>query len=309
MFRIRPNLRPAFKNADSRARYMAAYDAVLQNWPVPYDELDLVTNLGGTHVIASGLKSAPPLILLPSFAASATVWRVNVVELSRHYRTYAVDVIGQPGKSLATKRIRARRQYTRWLIDVMDRLAIKRTSIVGCSFGGFLAMNQAISTPDRVERVVLISPVGVFASQYWKLFVAMRLRAPFRKLARRVTRSREAPSMEDLRRKSVFAMPRDANWAAQMGVTMSEAPKVSVIKPTVFSNAQLRSVGTPTLLLIGENESLYEPRATLKMAQQRMPQLHGAVVPGADHIAAMSQPEEVSARILAFLGKDHTHSP
>jgi pimeloyl-ACP methyl ester carboxylesterase len=295
------NTLPTFKSADSRARYMAAYDAVLADWPVPYDELDIPTQFGSTHIIASGPKGAPAVMLLPSFAASATVWRLNVAELGRHFSVFAVDVIGQPGRSTMIQRVKSRRQYAKWLIEVLDGLGLERTAIVGCSFGGFLAMNQALETPQRVSRLVLISPVGTFASQYWKLFYAMRIRAPLRKLARHLSGRKRQPSLKDLRAKNAVVMPRDRQWATQIAVTMVEAPKVSVIPPTVFSNAQLRSIDTPTLLLIGEYETLYEPHAALSAAQKRMPRLQSAIVPGADHIAAMAQPDEVNARIIEFL--------
>ncbi len=45
---------PAFKDPHSRARYMAAYDAALAEWPVPCTEFDVPTRFGSTHVIASG---------------------------------------------------------------------------------------------------------------------------------------------------------------------------------------------------------------------------------------------------------------
>jgi pimeloyl-ACP methyl ester carboxylesterase len=57
----------------------------------------------------------------------------------------------------------------------------------------------------------------------------------------------------------------------------------------------------PALWLIGEQDRLYEPNAILKLAQARMPGLRGAIVPGADHIAALAQPDEVNARIIEFL--------
>src|SRR5580692_532951 len=115
---------PRFKSDASRARYMAAYDAVLRDWPIPYEELDVPTRLGPTHVIASGPPDAPPLVLLPSFAGSATVWRLNVAGLSRRYRTYAVDVIGQPGKSQAPQRLEDRSQYAQWCTDLLDGLGV-----------------------------------------------------------------------------------------------------------------------------------------------------------------------------------------
>jgi pimeloyl-ACP methyl ester carboxylesterase len=290
---------PAFSSEESRARFIAAYDAALAEWPVPFEELDVPTRLGPTHVIAGGAADAPPLLLLPSFAGTAVVWRLNAEGLSRHFRIYAVDVIGQPGKSLANRALR-HRDYADWLADLIDGLGVARASIVGCSFGAFLALNQALATPDRVERVVLISPAGTFASQYWKLIYAMRIRAPLLRLLRRLTGAKRAPSLADL---GPRRLPRDMKWAALIGVTMAERAKVSVTNPTVFSRAQLRAIRAPTLLLIGDKETLYEPRAMLQLAQARMPGLQAAIVPDADHIAAMAQPDDVNARIVAFLGQ------
>ncbi|WP_161634521.1 alpha/beta fold hydrolase [Mesorhizobium loti] len=276
---------------------MAAYDAMLRDWPVAFEEFDLTTRLGPTHVIASGPPDAPPLLLLTSFAGTATVWRLNVAGLSRRYRTYAVDVIGQPGKSLARRRLRNRHDYAEWLGDVLDALNIKRTSIVGCSFGGFLALNQASLTPERVDRVVLISPVGTFASQFWKLTWSARIKRPVVRLLRRMTGRTRAPSMADLG----IRPPRDATWGALMAATMGAVSKLSIISPAVLSGRELRAIRAPTLLLIGDGEKLYGPAAMLALARRRMPGIEGAIVAGADHIAAMAQPDDVNERIIAFL--------
>ena len=289
---------PAFKSDEGKARYMAAYDAALRDWPVPYEEIDVPTGLGPTHVVASGAADAPPLLLLPSFAGTALVWRLNAEALSRRFRIYAVDVIGQPGKSQAIRRLRNRRDYASWLAELMDGLGVRRASLVGCSFGAFLSVNQALMTPDRIDRVVLISPAGTFASQYWKLTYAMRIRAPALKVMRRLAGRKRAPSLADL---GPRRMPRDAKWAALIGVTMAEAPEVSVTNAAVFSGAQLRAIRAPTLLLIGDKETLYRPQEMLRLAQRRMPGLQGAIVPDADHIAAMAQPDDVNARIAGFL--------
>jgi len=223
--------------------------------------------------------------------------RQNVEVLSRHYRTYAIDVIGQPGKSPATGRIRNRHDYARWLTDVLDALGVARASMVGCSFGGFLALNQASLAPDRVDCVVLISPVGTFASQFWKLTYSAQMKRPLVKLMRRLTSSKQAPSLADLG----IRPPRDTTWSALMAVTMSSPYKVSIISPPVFSGREMRAIRAPSLLLIGDAEQLYEPHAMLKLARRRMPGLEGAIVSGADHIAAMAQPDDVNERIIGFL--------
>jgi pimeloyl-ACP methyl ester carboxylesterase len=122
------------------------------------------------------------------------------------------------------------------------------------------------------------------------------------RLGRRLAGNHRARSLADLHRKGIpFVPPRDAKWSALMAVTMSESAKVSVISTSVFSKTQLWAIRAPTLLLIGDRERLYEPHATLKLAQERMPGLTGAIVPDADHIAAMAQPDDVNERIIRFL--------
>ena len=46
----------AFKTLEGEPRYLAAYDAALKRWPVPYDEIDIPTRFGTTHVVVSGPK-------------------------------------------------------------------------------------------------------------------------------------------------------------------------------------------------------------------------------------------------------------
>ena len=54
----------AFKTPEGEAAYLAAYDAAMKLWPVPYEEMDIPTRFGMTHVVVSGPKDAPPLVLL-----------------------------------------------------------------------------------------------------------------------------------------------------------------------------------------------------------------------------------------------------
>jgi hypothetical protein len=53
---------PVFRSPDGEARAVAAYEAVLANWPVPYEEQDLPTRFGTTHMVVSGSESSKPLV-------------------------------------------------------------------------------------------------------------------------------------------------------------------------------------------------------------------------------------------------------
>jgi len=286
----------AFRSDEGRARYLAAYDAVLREWPVSFEELDLPTRFGTTHVIASGPRDAPPLVLLPSLAASATLWRPNVAALGEHYRVYAVDVIGQTGKSVQTRKLGDRSGMAGWLSDVLDALEVPRASIVGASYGGFIAMNQASRTPERVDRVVLIGPAGVFVGVSLKILFRGVMRAIWRKL---FAPNRPRDIAELLGPHARFG-PEDARWRELMAITMTVSAIPDTLWNLVLDDAELAAIKTPTLLLIGEHEQLYAP-ATLALAQRRMPGLAGAIVPDAHHLAALAQPGDVNGRILEFL--------
>jgi hypothetical protein len=67
----------AFKTPEGEARFYAAYDAALKRWPVPYEEMDIPTRFGTTHVVASGPKDASPLVLLHGYWATSTKPRTH----------------------------------------------------------------------------------------------------------------------------------------------------------------------------------------------------------------------------------------
>ncbi|HEX3406331.1 MAG TPA: alpha/beta hydrolase, partial [Caulobacteraceae bacterium] len=62
-----------------------------------------------------------------------------------------------------------------------------------------------------------------------------------------------------------------------------------------------RAITAPMLLLVGEYEQLYEPAATVKRARRLKPDIEAEIVPGADHMAGMAQPDWVNARLARFL--------
>src|SRR5262249_55369056 len=116
---------------------------------------------GSTHVIVSGPKDAPPLVLLHGYLATSTMWTPNIADFATGYRIHAIDVIGQPGKSIPADPIRSAADYVAWLTMTLDALGIGRTPLVGVSYGGWLAGTYAVARPERVDKVVLLSAGGL----------------------------------------------------------------------------------------------------------------------------------------------------
>src|SRR6185436_17933131 len=92
-----------FRTAAGQARYFEAYDATLALWPVPVESSDVPTRVGRTYVHIYGVAGAPPLLLLPGQAVSSTMWYPNIAALSRPFRVYAPDILGDMGKSVSSR--------------------------------------------------------------------------------------------------------------------------------------------------------------------------------------------------------------
>jgi len=108
-----------YKSSEGYTALMAFYDANLKRWPVPYECLTVPTRHGETHLIASGEPDAPPLVLIRGAGGNALLWAPAIVHLSRNFRTYAVDVIGESGKSAPTRPTYKGAAYGEWMVDVL----------------------------------------------------------------------------------------------------------------------------------------------------------------------------------------------
>ncbi|MFD0453861.1 alpha/beta fold hydrolase [Rhodococcus aetherivorans] len=75
------------------------YRDALRDWPIPAEHVRVPTRQGETFVLVSGPDDAPPVLLLHGSGANATMWRDDIGSWARHFRTYAVDLVGEPGRA------------------------------------------------------------------------------------------------------------------------------------------------------------------------------------------------------------------
>ncbi|MHB1133859.1 MAG: alpha/beta fold hydrolase [Chloroflexota bacterium] len=294
-----------FPSPEGQSQVLAAYDRVLAQWPVPYTELDIATSLGTTHVIASGPEAAPPIVFLHAYAATATVWYPNAGPLSRHYRTFAVDVIGEANKSRPTRPTAKLEDYLQWFVELLDGLGVQQTHLVGNSFGAFLSTYFAMQLPERIRRLVLIGPAATFRQIvpfYIHMFAPKLLTMLFPNI----------PGGRGLIRHSVNwirnGLPLDPLWEDLFYQALLHGGGTNRVFPKVYSRQALSQMTTPTLLLIGDRERIYRPEDAIRIAERSVPNLQTEIVPNAHHITALAQPAIVNARIERFFGEDRKAS-
>ncbi|AOP47557.1 alpha/beta fold hydrolase [Streptomyces lydicus] len=261
-------------------RYREALDA----WPVPAEQLRVPTREGETFVLVSGPEDAPPVVLLHGAGANATMWQDDITTWARHFRTYAVDLIGEPGLSAPSRPPLASDAPARWLDDVLEALGITRAAFVGTSLGGWLALDHATRRPERVDRLALLCPGGVGRQRMGWLFKALLLR-PLG--ARGVRRSAGAVAGLD--------RPEHRAVLDQLVLTFAQF-KPRTERLPVFPDDALRRLAMPVQVTVGGRDALFDSAGTARRTARCVPHATVRVLPEAGH-ALLGQTDAV----LTFL--------
>ena len=283
----------AFKTPEGEALFLATYDAAMKRWPVPFEEVDVPTRFGTTHVVVAGPNNAPALVLLHGYMATSVMWGPNIADFTKNHRVYAIDVMGQSSKSVPGEPIRHGTDYVAWLTATLDGLNLDRIALVGMSFGGWLALKYAMAVPERVHHLALLSPGGLLPmARQFRLRTMLMLFCPTRFTVNSFMRwagirGSEVQPVVDLTYLGLkhFQTPPQADREAF----------------SLISDAELRSLRVPVLLLYGDAEVIYDPAQALARANRLIPHVEGELLPGCRHDMVFSQRRIVDARVLDFL--------
>jgi len=150
-----------WKTDEGGREILDRYRGFLAMWPKPNAQFTVPTREGDTFVVACGAADAPPLLLFHGSASNSFMWMMDAALWSQHFRVYAIDMIGEPGLSAPSRPTLKSGAYTLWLDDVLAALKIEKTSLVGISLGGWLALDYASRRPQKVSAVAVLCPGGV----------------------------------------------------------------------------------------------------------------------------------------------------
>lgn len=272
-----------YKTENGKEKIMALYDAVLARWPAAYETLDLPTRHGRTFVIASGKKASPPLVLIHGSASNATAWVGDISALSKHFRVYALDLPGEPGKSAENRPNWHDQSFAEWMEDVLDGLKIKKAALAGISQGGWTALKIATARPERISKLVLLAPGGV-----------VHTRASF--IPRAVILSMLGHWGAVRLNRIVFGRQPIHPEAARYMEAIYRNFKPRVEKEYLFTDKELGRLIMPTLMIGGEEDALFDMRAAEERLRSHLPNMQSILIPEMGHALV-----NLSAKIIPFL--------
>ena len=276
----------------------AELDATYLNAPADYVD---VAGLK-LHVRDSGPKTAPAVILLHGLGSSLHTWEPWAQSLSGTHRVIRYDLPGfaLTGADPAGNYSEARGMEV--LAALMDKLSIVRASIVGNSMGGRLAWNFAATYPQRIDKLVLISPDGFESPGYTygkspdvpALVKLMRYVLP-----KSFLRMNLAPAYADASLLSDAVVTRYHDLMLAPGVRDAMIARMG---QTVLTDPvpALRRILAPTLLLWGEKDALI-PVSNAADYKNALPNAELVTLPDLGHVPHEEAPAASLAPVQAFL--------
>ncbi len=235
-----------------------------------------IVRIGAATIAFETAGTGRPIVLIHGLAGSSRWWRYTIPVLAKHFRIYAVNVIGFGGS-------RGSAHFA--LNDAAEILGIwmrqwmaTPVTLVGHSMGGLIAADLAATAPELVERLVLVNAAAVpigrrYLSHAWGLAG--------------VARYARVSLLPVLLTDSLRAGPRTMLRATWQVLNADISPRLGMIQ-------------APTLVVWGEYNKLL-PLAMGRRLQSAIPGAQLAVIAEAGHNPMWERPADFNTVVLNFV--------
>jgi len=254
------------------------------------------------HVRESGPKQAPAVIMLHGFGSSLHTWEDWARGLDADHRVIRLDLPGAGLSGADPEGLYTDDRTIEILAALMDQLGIARASLIGNSIGGRIAWTFAAQRPERVEKLVLVSPDG-FASpgfEYGRAPESSFLLGLMKYvLPKPMLRANLRSSYGDPDRLTPEVVDRYHDLLRAPGVrrgTIERMEQTILVPPQPL----LAQITAPVLLVWGERDALI-PVSNTDDYTAALADSRQAILPGLGHVPQEEAPEISLAPVRAFL--------
>ena len=234
------------------------------------------------------------VLLLHAGIADKRMWapQVDALEASGH-RVIAPDLPGFGDAPLEPPTV----DYVAFAVGLLDGPA----AVVGCSFGGRVALEIAGARPDLAGRLVLVAP-GLGSTAWsedsqagFAEEEALLERGDLAGAAAQQARMWLAPDASDEVRALTEAMTV-RSYDRQLPVD----GEVRAVWPEPSAETRLRELGVPALLVVGDADRAEMVSLAERLADE-LPDSRLETIAGAGHLPSLERPGELNRLLLDFL--------
>jgi pimeloyl-ACP methyl ester carboxylesterase len=250
---------------------------------LPKADVEDSVEVGGAKIYfaiygAASAGKAPPVVLLHGGLGNSAHFGFQVPALIDKFQVITIDSRGQGRSTKGDAPITYDLMATD-VIAVLDKLAIKRASVVGWSDGGEIALKLGIAFPDRVDHLF------VFAANYDANGSKSRTgaSATFTGYYLRCKRAYEQLSTSGVPYKALIEALRPV-WHNPTGITKD----------------QLRAIKAPVVMADGDHDEVIV-LDQIKEMSELIPNAELKVFHAASHFALWQDPAGFNQAMVDFL--------
>jgi pimeloyl-ACP methyl ester carboxylesterase len=262
-----------------------------------------------TRYLTAG--EGPPLLLLHGVGDNAFDWQWVMPALAHTYQVYALDLPGS-GDSAKPLPDYSPAFFARFATAFLDALGVERAAVVGNSLGGLVGLRLALSDPERVAALGLVSSGGLGREVTYAL---RSLALPgYGKLAVAWGKRRPGALQRALGRSALlfarpWCVPRE--WIKEQ-YRLARLPgfleaQLATVRAQVGLRGQrevlvdrLSHLKVPTLVVWGARDRVL-PYSQGQEAAARLPEGTLGLVPDCGHAPHVEQPERFASGLGEFL--------
>ncbi len=257
------------------------------------DAIDVTTGFGQTRVY-HWPGNGPAVVFLHGMGDLSLRW-VPYAEKLTDMDVYAVDVMGDVGRSTPTVGFTAPSDYAIWLTDTMDALNLTTPHVVGESFGGYIALSYAIET-GRVASTVGIDPVGVTKLRLAS-FTAWGFSAGLAGFTPDPVRKRLAGPL-----RQPLLLNKD-DLKLYMTGYRNHPPKIP--PQPLFTDDELASITTPVRVLAAGKSAAFDGEHMVERINTLVPKGEGRLLADAGHSLSMARFDDCLAIVQSAVELGH----
>src|ERR1700722_10856920 len=268
---------------------LAASFALPQDRSLPQEKTAVVL---GQNIRYFEAGQGPAVILLHGMGGVKESWMGNLGALAAGYHVYAIDQIGfgHSDKPLLDYKIAT---FVDFLYAFMPTQNIGKVTLVGNSFGGWIALDFAMQQPGIMEKLVLVDSAGLAWQRPLAELNPSSLAAT-RTLIESVFYNKKMISDNDVLQVFTDRMRNNDGYTIQRTVAGFATPQ--------FEDAKLASIHVPTLVMWGRQDELI-PLASGEKFHDGIAGARLLVFDHCGHVPQIEKSEEFNQALLEFLGK------
>jgi pimeloyl-ACP methyl ester carboxylesterase len=273
-----------FKSEEGKQKIQSHYREILKRWPVANRSYSVRAHGIGTHIIESGSRGDPPLLLFHGTSSNSASWMADVPLWSQHFRVLAVDLPGEPGLSEDRRLSVSDASYVDWIGEIFHELSIPNASLVGMSLGSYAALKFATREPQKVSKLVLITTGGIVPPKAGFIFKALLLlmlgKWGIKRLNRMIYYNTQVP-------------PEVIDFAT---IVMQNFAPNTTEALSLFRDEEILNLTMPVLFFGGTKDALIDSEKTGRRLESLLPHAEVNILADTGH-AILGKSEE----ILRFL--------